>query len=255
MAYIKALTQYLPERILTNEDLYKELGDDKLIQLSIAAGIRERHIAAEDETAGDMACKAAERLFLENGIDRNDIDFLIFCTQCPDYLVPSTSCILQDKLRLSLKTGTVSIDHGCSGFIYGLVLADSLVKSGAATNVLLLTGDTVGKHLWSPNDKNKLLFGDAASAALVSNEGIAKIGKFSLGTDGSNFDKLIVRNGGARHKQLENNENDYSYMNGEAIFSFTLERVPKLVKDILGKMVYQKRILTYIVSISQINCC
>ena len=244
MAFIKALAYHLPDFVLSNEELQKELPDVDVAKTSKAIGVENRHIAAADETAGDLAVKAAEKLFAENNIDRNDIDFVLLCTQLPDYIIPSTSCVVQDKLGIPTSAGAVGIDLGCSGFVYGLMLADGLIASGAAKNVLLLTGDTPVKTI-HPQDVNRILFGEAATACLVSTEGIAKIGKFDMGSDGSGAKHLIIKTGGARHPKAtglshvdaEGNicRDDYTYMNGGEIFNFSVERVPEMINNILAK--------------------
>ncbi len=240
MAYIKALTYYLPEHIVTNEQLETELGG--VIMTAKTAGVDSRRKASNNETASDLAIKAAKQLFSENGITPSEVDFLIYCTQSPDYFMPSTSCIIQDKLGIPTSAGAFGYDLGCSGYVYGLAIANSFVDSGLAKNVLLLTADTISKYL-HPQDKNRLLFGDAASATLVSTTGMAKIGNFEKGTDGSGFEHIIIRNGGNRHRELtgrsiadENGNIHYEDnfdMDGEAVFNFTVERIPQLIEGCL----------------------
>lgn len=240
MAFIKALTYYLPEEIVTNELLDTELGDVSLTAKT--AGVDSRRKAEDVETASDLAVKAAQKLFSENEIKPTDVDFLIFCTQSPDYFMPSTSCVIQDRLGIPNTAGAFGYDLGCSGYVYGLAIANSFVDSGLAKNVLLLTADTISKYL-HPQDKNRLLFGDAASATLIATNGLASIGKFERGTDGSGFEHIIIRNGANRHRNLtgisKTDENgnvhyeDYFDMDGEAVFNFTIERIPELINRCL----------------------
>lgn len=245
MAYIKAISYYLPEKIVDNEELLKEFPEWSVDKVAAKVGVNQRHVAAINETAGDLAEKAARKLFEEYQINPKDIDFLLLCTQSPDYFLPTTSCILQHKLGLRTNIGAFDYNLGCSGCIYGLAVAKGLIAGGLAQNVLLLTAETYNKYL-HPNDKsNRSIFGDGAAACLISTEGIAKIGEFVLGTDGSGYNNLIVKTGAARQKTAtgfsetdeEGHEkyDDYLYMNGGAIFNFTLETVPILVKDILKK--------------------
>ena len=223
-AYINAIDYYLPEKVLSNQDLAALFPDWSAEKIFAKIGIERRHIADFHETASDMAVKAAEKLFANNAINRENIDFVLFCTQSPDYKLPSSACIIQDKLKLSKNSGALDFNMGCSGFIYGLALAKGLIISGAARNILLLTGETYTKYI-SPDDKsNRAIFGDGASAALISgHESGALIGDFVLGTDGSRANDLILRPG------------EYLYMNGANIFSFALEIVPALVRDVLAK--------------------
>lgn len=244
-AYIKAISYYLPERIVTNEQLVEEFPEWTVEKVAGKVGVLERHVAAADETAADMATCAAERLFAEHGIDRNEIDFVLLCTQSPDYYLPTSACLIQQKLGLRTTTGALDFNLGCSGFVYGLSLAKGLIAGGIANNVLLLTSETYTKHI-HPRDKgNRTIFGDAAAASLISTEGFASIGHFSLGTDGRGAENLIVRKGGLRRQEASNDaqtdeagnlhSSDHLYMNGAEIFNFTSEAVPVLVAQILEK--------------------
>ena len=254
MAYIKALTYYLPNQVVDNIQLESELGGVE--NVAKTAGVETRRRAATNETASDLAVKAAEQLFEENGINPQIIDFLIYCTQSPDYFMPSTSCVIQDRLGIPTTAGAFGYDLGCSGYVYGLAIANSFVDSGLAKNVLLLTADTISKYL-HPKDKNRLLFGDAATATLISADGIARIGKFEKGTDGKGYEYIIIRNGGNRHRELtgkcttDENGNihheDNFDMDGEAVFNFTVERIPNLIERCLELNKMQKENVGYYV--------
>jgi 3-oxoacyl-[acyl-carrier-protein] synthase III len=244
-AYIKAISYYLPEKIITNEDLIKEFPEWTAEKILDKVGVKERHIASENETASDMARRAAEILFREHSIDRSVIDFVLLCTQSPDYFLPTSACLIQSNLGLRTDIGALDFNLGCSGYVYGLSLAKGLISAGISTNVLLLTSETYSKHI-HPRDKgNRTIFGDAATATLVSHVGFAEIGEFSLGTDGNGGDNLIVRTGGLRYpepnKDLKFDEDqnplssDYLYMNGGEIFNFTSEAVPLLIESTLMK--------------------
>ena len=245
MAYIKALSYYLPERVMTNEELVKEFPEWSVEKVAQKVGVDSRHLAAEDETAGDMAEKAARRLFEEYGISPKNIDFLMLCTQSPDYFLPSTACVLQDRLGIPTSAGAFDYNLGCSGCIYGMAMAKGLIAAGIAKNVLLLTAETYNKYLHPQDKSNRSIFGDGAAACLISTEGFAEIGEFVLGTDGSGANHLIIKTGGARQKeatglQVEDEEghvwrDDYLYMNGGAIFNFTLDAVPSMMKGIMEK--------------------
>lgn len=244
-AYIKAISYYLPENVVTNEQLLQDFPEWSVDKVASKVGVASRHLAADDETAGDMAEKAAIKLFKDNDIDPKDIDFLLLCTQSPDYFLPSTSCVLQHKLGLRTSIGAFDYNLGCSGCVYGLAVAKGLIAADVAKNVLVLTAETYNKYLHHSDKSNRSIFGDGAAACLVSTEGFAEIGEFSLGTDGSGADNLIVKTGAARQKQptglsvtdAEGHEwyDDYLYMNGGAIFNFTLEAVPSLMNDVLEK--------------------
>lgn len=245
MAYIKAISFYLPDRVVTNEQLVKEFPEWSVEKIAKKIGITERHVTTEDETAGDLALKAAEKLIIENNIDRNSIDFVLLCTQSPDFFLPSTSCVLQHKLGLSTKCGAFDFNLGCSGYEYGLAVAKGLIVAGVAKNVLLLTAETYNKHIHPKDKGNRTIFGDGASASLISTGGFAKIGDFVLGTDGSGYDRLIHKTGAMRHfealNDLHDDENgnpvssDYLFMDGKAIFDFTADVVPLMIEETLDK--------------------
>ena len=257
MAFIKAISYYLPERIVTNEELVQEFPEWSVEKVAQKVGVDSRHLAAPNETAGDMAEKAALKLFAEYQIDPKSIDFLMLCTQSPDYFLPSTACILQDRLGVPTTAGAFDYNLGCSGCIYGMAIAKGLIAAGIANNVLLLTAETYNKYLHPTDKSNRSIFGDGAAACLISTEGFAEIGEFSLGSDGSGANNLIVKTGASRQKEttgqfVEDDEghlwyDDYLYMNGGSIFNFTLDAVPIMMKEILDKNKIEKDQIDYYV--------
>lgn len=256
-AYIKAISYYLPEKVLTNEDLVKEFPEWSVDKVASKVGVNNRHLADEKETAGDMAEKAALSLFKEYGISPSEIDFVMLCTQSPDYFLPSTACVLQNRLGIPTTAGAFDYNLGCSGCIYGMAMAKGLIAAGIANNVLLLTAESYNKYLHKDDKSNRSIFGDGAAACLISTEGFAEIGEFVLGTDGSGAEHLIVRTGAARQRQAtgfqdEDSEghvrrDDYLYMNGGAIFNFTLDAVPAMMKQLWDKSGLQKEEIDYYV--------
>jgi len=243
-AFIKWISYYLPEKVITNHDLVKDFPEWSAEKVATKIGVSERHIAAENETAGDMAVKAAQRLFAESSLKPDDIDFVMLCTQSPDYFLPTTACIIQDKLGIPVRSGAMDFNLGCSGFVYGLAIAKGLITGNIAKNVLLLTSETYSKYIHPLDKSNRAIFGDAAAATIISEDGFAEILNFSLGTDGSGADKLIVQSGGHRIPKSKNDlsfdesnnpvSSDNLYMDGTEIFNFTLEMVPELVKGTLS---------------------
>ena len=243
--YIKGLSYYLPEKILENRELASLFPEWSVEKIEKKLGIKERHIAAYDETASDLAFNAAKKLFEEYDINPSDIDFLIFCTQSPDYILPTTACILQERLGLRTDIGAYDLNLGCSGFVYGLLNAKMLVETFVASNVLLLTAETYTKYIHPKDKSNRTIFADGAAACLVSADGFAEIGNFTLGTDGKGAENLIVRSGGARHKESLNDlhinefgnpmSGDYIFMDGPEILNYTLARIPEMVSDVLKK--------------------
>jgi 3-oxoacyl-[acyl-carrier-protein] synthase III len=250
-AYINAISYHLPDNIITNEEISRVHPEWSVEKISSKVGISQRHRSGNNETAGDLAFNAAEKLFKEHNIDRSSIDYILLCTQSPDYFLPSTSCILQHKLGLSEKCGALDFNLGCSGYIYGLGLAKGLILTNQAHNLLLLTSETYTKYLNIKDKGNKTMFGDAASATLISNKKIvngfnAEMLDFCYGTDGSGYESLIVKNGYSRHPihdgqdqfdeefNFIRNDNNL-YMDGKAIFNFTAFKIPPLIKETLKK--------------------
>lgn len=257
MAFIKAISYYLPEKVVSNEELLKEFPEWSVDKVAQKVGVDSRHIAGDCETAGDLAEKAALKLFAEYSIDPKSIDFLLLCTQSPDYFLPSTACILQDRLGIPTSAGAFDYNLGCSGCIYGMAIAKGLITAGIAKNVLLLTAETYNKYLHPSDKSNRSIFGDGAAACLISTEGFAEIGEFVLGTDGSGYKNLIVETGASRKKEktgIETTDDDghirredHLYMDGSAIFNFTLDAVPAMMKQILEKNNMQKEEVDYYV--------
>lgn len=241
-AFIKGISYYLPEKELTNEELVAEFPEWTVDKVAAKVGINSRHIAAPGETAGDMAVKAAEALFDEYGFDRSAVDFILLCTQSPDYPLPTTACIIQNRLNIPTGCGALDFNLGCSGYVYGLSLAKGLILGGIAKNVLFLTAEVYTKQLHPLDKGNRTIFGDAATATMVSTEGFAEIRNFCLGTDGSGAENLILRSGGRRNPSpmpeavAEDGSPVYPnhiQMNGAEVFNFTLTMVPPLVEGTL----------------------
>jgi 3-oxoacyl-[acyl-carrier-protein] synthase-3 len=245
--FINAISYHLPSDILSNEKISSDFPEWNVDKISSKTGISIRHICKDEEFASDLAFIAAEKLFKENKIDKSSVDFLLYCTQSPDYFLPTTACILQDKLNLNTNIGALDFNLGCSGYVYGLSLAKGLIIGGMAKNVLLITAETYSKFINIKDKSNKTIFGDAASATLITDSpGDISLGDFIFGTDGKGAENLIVRNGGIRNfnkigvdiiDEYGNIRNDDNlYMNGAEIFNFTSEAIPRLTNQILNKI-------------------
>jgi 3-oxoacyl-[acyl-carrier-protein] synthase III len=248
-AAIRSINYHLPEKTLTNDELAKNFPEWPAEQIQKKTGISKRHIAAEDETASDLAYTAAQKLFSEGNFSVDEVDMVILCTESPDYILPTSACTLQHRLGIPSTAGAFDINLGCSGYVYSLSIAKGLVESGSAKTVLLLTGNTYSK-LMHPKDKNvRTIFGDAGTATLI--QGVESeqdlIGPFTFGTDGAGAEKLFVKVGGSRFAsesdipkdQYEPREDGLPdsalFMDGPSIFSFTLRVVPKMVKALFAK--------------------
>lgn len=244
-ATITKIEYFLPETILTNDDLKHQFCDYDFINFENKVGIKSRHVVSENETALDLAVKACEKIFNDDTL-KSDIDFILYCSQSPEYFLPTTACILQDRLKLNKNIGALDFNLGCSGYTYGLSLAKGLIQSNQAKKVLLVTAETYSKFIHPKDRTNRSIFGDAAAATLISHSIDNNIGDFLFGTDGSGFDKLIVKNGGARNNfDLNCKIKDYGtgnkytdnhlYMNGPEVFNFTAGVIPKFTKELLIK--------------------
>lgn len=238
-AIVTAIEYQLGDRVETNDDLAREYPDWAMGRLFAMTGVRQRRLAAPDETAADLAVRAAERLFAAGACDRSEVDYVLFCSQTPDHLLPPTSCSIQHRLGIPQTAGALDFNLGCSGYIYGLSLAKGLVESGQSDSVLLLTADTYSK-LIRPADRNvRTVFGDGGAATLVRAAKPGRAGStihsFVFGTDGSGAENLIVRNSGYRTAHARVPEGEYLEMNGGEVFNFTLRVVAPCVEQVLAR--------------------
>ena len=240
-AAIRAIASYLPEKIEPN---------DPSNPIGKKIGIAERHVAAEDEAASDLAVRAAKNLFRAYGIQPSDIDFVLLCVQHPDHSMPSAACIVQHRLGIPQTAGALDYGLGCSGYVYGLGLAKGLIETGLAKNLLLLTSSVYTKFVNPKDGLIRPLFGDGATATLLT--AVASdhplLDAFVFGTDGARADKIVVPAGGSRHvphttplvydepDARGNTRTNYDmHMAGKDVTSFTMHTVPQLTKDVLAK--------------------
>jgi 3-oxoacyl-[acyl-carrier-protein] synthase III len=248
IAKITAIEYYLPTLKLENEQLASEFDDWSAEKILEKTGISSRFLSAEHECASDLGYFAAQKLLNSGVILAGDIDYLIFCTQSPDYFLPATSCIVQNRLGLPNRCGAIDINQGCSGFVYSLGVAKALLETNQAKNILIITADTYSKFINKKDKSVRTIFGDAAAAILV--QGVTanaeSIYGFCYGTDGSGAKNLVVPSGGMRVprsldssiEKLDNSGNMRSdnniFMNGAEIFAFTMKIVPETMKEILS---------------------
>lgn len=239
--YLKGISACVPRTNESVSSIYKWGGVEDFIATT---GIRSRRIAPAEVTTSDLCFQAAERLIGQLGWDKSSVDALIFVTQTPDYILPATSCVLQERLGLSNSCFTLDISLGCSGWVYGLSVLAALMQTGSIRRGLLLAGDTCSKT-GSKEDKSVYpLFGDAGTATALEFSPDAPGFKFLMNTDGSGFDDIIIPCGGFRNpvddKSLQIEEIEpgvcrsplHCSLNGMNVFSFGITKVPKSIRQL-----------------------
>jgi 3-oxoacyl-[acyl-carrier-protein] synthase III len=256
---IEYISAAVPLNIIDNYSFGKDLySDDELDKIIKTTGVQKRRIASENICTSDLCFKASEQIFEHSKIDKNDIDFLIFVTQTPDYRIPATAVILQDRLGLRKDCGAFDINLGCSGYVYGLLTCFMFMQNQNVNKILLLVGDTVSKFISEKDRTTNLLFGDAGSATLISKENNNN-SYFSVGSDGSGANSLIIKGGGYRYpsskdtlKYYEYSENSFKndeqlFMNGPDIFNFTLREISKDINNLIATNNIDKEKIDYYV--------
>jgi len=251
---------YFPSKVYTNDDLQGDFPNLKVKELTRLTGVLSRHICGSDETSVDMGVEAANALFAQGKISKDEVDYLIFCSAGGDFITPASACIVHDKLNLKPNCGTVDINQGCTGFLHGLNLANAMVGSRSAENVLLITSEAISKTVHPQDKGNRAIFGDAAAAALIcKNDSKSDYGNFVFGTDGSKFDQIIIKHGRERYPLPESAEDDFTddfgttrnhskiYMNGGEVFNFSVGKAPGLINDLLAKAELSKEEIDFFV--------
>ena len=246
---VAAIEYFLPAAVLSTGTLASEFPEWQVENIDAKTGIRERHIAAGSECVSDLAVAAADNLFGSGVCKPSDVDFIILSTQSPDYVMPSTACLIQERLGIPTTAGAYDFHLGCSAYIYGLGQAEGLIATSQASHVLLLTADIYSRFIGPRDRVVRTIFGDAAAATLVrATEADAPyLGPFVYGTDGSGAKNLIVPAGGLRQPRtdqtaIENEDASGNFrsaenlaMDGGEIFAFTLSRAPESVSRLLER--------------------
>ena len=228
---LEKISYYFPPRFQTNQDLADLHPDWDVEKVASKTGINKRYVAAKDETALDLGFEASKKLLKEFDLDKDCVESLILVTQSPDHFLPSSACILQDRLGLKTDTLCFDINLGCSGFVNGLAVASGMINSGIVQNSLLVCAETYSKYINHDDRTNKMVFSDAGSACFVEagdDEG-SQCGGFVFGTDGAGAKDLIVLGGCARSSQ---NASEL-YMNGSKVLMFTMREIPLAVEKCL----------------------
>ncbi len=236
---IQRIASHLPAQTLDNEELVRALGRWTAEEVFQKTGIRRRRIAAPGETALDLAARAVTALFSPAA---PSADFLLFCTQTADYKLPTSACLLQSRTGLPPGCGALDLNLACSGFIYGLAVGEGLLRSGAATRVVLVNSDTYTRLIHPQDAVCRPIFGDGAAATLLGNEAGGRILGFEFGTDGAHAMSMHLPAGGAKSPgyradatALLPGDPEFIRMDGPEIYNFTLRVVPPAVEAVLRK--------------------
>lgn len=240
---IKAVAACVPRNISNNKDLGYLIPQDEIEKTINLIGIKEKRIADADVCASDLCFKAAERLIEDNHIDRSTIDMVLFLSQTPDYKIPATAPILQQRLGLPQSTAAMDLSLACSGYVYALSTAFAYASTQGVDRILLLVGETFSKIVNTHDKVNFPLYGDAGTATLIE-KGDFGGSTFTLYTDGSGAEAVMIEAGECRHPTNSNNimavevedgnvrSPHEVYMDGMAVFNFALSVVPKSIKEI-----------------------
>lgn len=244
---IRGISACTPKTVEENLGLSVFANEEEAQKFIASTGIERRRVADKEVCTSDLCFAAANRLIDELGWERSDIECLIFVTQTPDYILPATSCILQDRLGLSQECYTLDISLGCSGWVYGMSVVANLVSTGCFNKGLLLVGDTTLKPV-SVLDKSAYpLFGDAGTATAIEYKPQATQLNFHFATDGSGFEAIIIPDGGYRNpvnsdsfafEQVEEGiarNKLHTILNGMDVFSFGITKAPQTVNRLLER--------------------
>ncbi|WP_018294056.1 3-oxoacyl-ACP synthase III family protein [Mariprofundus ferrooxydans] len=244
---ISAISYHLPETVEGIDVLQRDNPDWDMSKILEKTGIQNRHISSSDETAVDLAFEAGRKL-IEGISSCEDIDLLILVTQSPDYVLPTSACVLQGRLGLSKNCMAFDVNLGCSGFVEALAIAGGLIESGVAHRGLILCADTYSKYIEKNDRTCRPIFSDGAAATLVEVTDLDCIGPFTFGTDGTGYDRLIVKGGGAREVALGLEPCGKSLvMHGSDVFLFTMREVPACINKVLERAGFTKEDIDLIV--------
>ncbi len=236
---ITGVGKYVPEKVLTNFDLEKFV-DTNDEWISTRTGIKERHIAADNETTSTMGAEAAKRAIADSGLNKEDIDMVIVATLSPDMLFPATACLVQNILGLT-NVGTVDVEAACSGFVYALSQGYAYVKSGLYKNVLVVAAETMSRFIDWKDRGTCVLFGDGAGAVVVSEADDSQdsdIIDFILGGDGQYGDLLSLPGGGSLHPATQDtiqNGLHYLKMSGNIVFKMAVRTMADMAVKLMEK--------------------
>lgn len=244
---LKYISYCLPKRLVENSELQSLHPSWDVLKVAKKSGVNQRYIADENTTAYDLGVGAVEKLIVEAKLELNDIQGIIFCTQSPDYIMPSNSFLIHKKFNFPSNVWAFDYNLACSGYVYGLSIANGMIATGLAKNVLLITADTYSKYIHNDDRSTALLFGDGAAATLVGESSVAGIIDIDLGASGKDYASFYIPAGGCRIpksevtaiasadqsgnvKSMENIQ-----MNGFAVWSFIAHTIPHQISGLLKR--------------------
>jgi 3-oxoacyl-[acyl-carrier-protein] synthase-3 len=240
---IKSIISVVPKKKIK---LKKSEKDKKILRVSRVIGVNQSYKADKNTTVVDLFEKASNEIIKKNFIKKNKIKFLICVTQTPDYLMPSCSNILHQKLSLGKDCIVFDINLGCSGYVYGLFVIMNLIQKSKNNFMgLLLVGDTISKTVNRQDKSNALLFGDGVSATLVKKK-INYKNFFLIGSGVEGFDKLIIKNSGFKLDNKQKIKPEF-FMDGKEVFSFALSTVPKMINEMIQKSKIKKENINFFI--------
>jgi 3-oxoacyl-[acyl-carrier-protein] synthase-3 len=232
---IAAIGTCVPQRRFDNILETKQFSEEEVKKVVALAGVRARRLADDSICSSDLCAAAADKILNSTGWERNSIGALIMVTQSPDYLLPSTACVVHKRLGLSDDCAAFDLGLGCSGYPYGLWLGAMMINTGEIQRVLVLHGETPSRFSDESDRSVSLLFGDTGSATALEAPGSTGFEEwfFKLHSDGAGFNDMIIEAGGFRNRFSDDPQKYCVRMNGASIFNFTIKRVPPLISDTL----------------------
>jgi len=244
---IQQIEYYLPKLSISNDDLAKENPDWDFDKIKGKTGVFSRHIAGVNETSLDLAINAVEKVFIKDNSIKGKIDSILYCTQSPDYIMPSNSFLIHKHFGFNQNVWTFDYNLACSGFVYGLAIANGILKTGLAKNIMLITSETYSKYIDPKDRSTRTLFGDGAAVSILSEFDRQGILDIVLASDGHKFDTFYIPEGGCRlpvrfkksGMLIDDNEevlsSEYIHMDGFAVWQFISKNVSDQVVNILNR--------------------
>jgi 3-oxoacyl-[acyl-carrier-protein] synthase III len=229
---ISGIVSCLPKTRIKNDFFEPHLGEKTVSDIAKMTGVQTRYWVDSGQTTADLCIAAARRLADGGKFDLKKCDAVIFVSQTPDYILPGSAFVVHRSLGLASSCTCLDINSGCSGYVLGLSLAHDLIKAGRYKNILLLAGDTISKTITPQDRSTAMIFGDAGTATLITAIDGASRADFIIGSDSSGVDSLKIESGLFRTPEKTGTNDDYLFMDGAAVFNFTLKSIPKLIADL-----------------------